>query len=53
MRLFIRFLPILFFACLSFGQTPRVYLKCDGDLTDSSAAGIITTITATGFESDR
>ena len=31
-------------------QTPRVYLKFDGDLTDSSAAGIITTVaTSAGF----
>ena len=30
-------------------QTPRVYLKLDGDLSDSAVAGIITTITPNGF----
>ena len=30
-------------------QTPRVYLKFDNNLSDSSVAGIITTITPNGF----
>ena len=39
-------LAALFLACLSAsGQTPRVFLKFDGDRTDSSGAGIVTAVT--------
>ena len=36
----------LFLTATSFAQTPRVYLKLDGDVSDSSAAGIITSVTS-------
>ena len=44
----IHLLAVLVFSCLgalSSGQTPRLYLKFDGDLTDSSSAAIITAVT--------
>ena len=47
-RLPIRLLAIVIFCCLgalSFGQTPRLYLKFDGNLTDSSGTGLITAVT--------
>ena len=47
MRLSRNLLPLLALLLLSvngFGQTPRVFLKFDGNLTDSSGAGIITTV---------
>ena len=43
---------LTWFGCLPplSAQTPRVYLKFDGDLTDSSVAGIVTTISpSAGF----
>ena len=54
MRNSFRPLLTLVLACLGClplsAQTPRVYLKFDGNLTDSSLAGIITTINASaGF----
>ena len=50
----LRFFPIAL-ACLAcvvpaFAQTPRVYLKFDGNLTDSSTAGLVTSVAASaGF----
>ena len=47
-RLPIRLLAIVVFCCLGAlgcGQTPRLYLKFDGNLTDSSGTGIITAVT--------
>ena len=44
----LRSLPVLVACWLcadsTFAQTPRVYLKLDANLTDSSVAGIITSI---------
>ena len=54
MRSLHRFL-LTAFLCLCglapvFAQTPRVYLKFDGNLTDSSTAGLVTSVTASaGF----
>lgn len=48
-RLFIAAFLLAFVLPLA-AQTPRVYLKFDGDLSDSSGTGIITSVTAsTGF----
>src|SRR5687768_11901284 len=40
----------------SHGQSPRAYFKFDGNLTDSSGAGVITSVTQSGsvtFTTDR
>ena len=42
-----RILPVLLFSWLSvlgFSQTPQLHLKFDGDLSDASTAGIITSV---------
>lgn len=40
---------LLCLGCVStFAQTPRLYLKFDGNLNDSSGAGIITSVTTAG-----
>ncbi len=48
MRIPIRFAFFFLFACLlcrpALAQVPRVYLKFDGNLSDSSGAGIVTTV---------
>ncbi len=47
-RLCVRLLAVFIFCGLGapgFGQTPRLYLKFDGNLADSSAAGVITSVT--------
>ena len=43
-----RLLAVFIFCCLAglgFGQTPQLYLKFDGNLTDASGTGIITAVT--------
>ena len=51
----------LFLTATTFAQTPRVYLKFDGNVNDSSGAGIVTSVTpsagwtlvSTDFQGDR
>ena len=53
MKQFLRFVPLALMSCLAVvahAQQPRAYLKFDGDLADSSGAGIITAVTpSAGF----
>lgn len=56
-RLWSILFAILAFSLPALAQTPRVYLKFDGTLTDSSTAGIVTSVTTNGaavsFNTDR